>query len=66
MKADMRPAIPHTSGQWYFNPRAPIRDLQEVARIMGLTYNQAKYLEKTALIKLRPALVAYGYREERP
>jgi hypothetical protein len=62
--ATTRPGRKSKGGRNHFNPRAPLRDLRECARIMGITYNQAQYLERIALIKIRPALVAWGYRDE--
>lgn len=65
MRADAKPTLPRRGGEHHFNPRAPLRDLRECANLMGITYNQAQYLERLAFTKLRAALAAYGYRSER-
>ena len=63
-RADARPGLIRTSAAFHFNPRAPLRDLRECAKLMGITYNQAQYLERLAFTKLRAALAAYGYHHE--
>jgi DNA-directed RNA polymerase sigma subunit (sigma70/sigma32) len=51
-------------GEMLMIPHAPLRTMQECAGILGITLNQAHYIERVALEKLRPALVAYGYHKE--
>lgn len=63
--ASTRPGRKSKGGRRHFNPAAPLRDLSECAALMGITYNEAHHILRTALTKIRPALVAYGYREER-
>jgi len=48
-------------GEMRFQPAAPIRTLEECAREMSMTIEQAKYLHENALQKLGAALSAYGY-----
>lgn len=43
-------------------PTAPVRTLEECAREMGITLEQAYYLHGTAIQKIKPALIAYGYK----
>lgn len=44
-------------------PSRPLLSLEECANVMGLTHEQAKYLHENAIIKIRAALVAYGYKK---
>lgn len=48
-------------GEMWLVPHAPVRTLEECAREMNMTFEQAKYLHENALQKLRAALSAYGY-----
>lgn len=48
-------------GEMRIQPAAPIRTLEECAREMGMTLEQAHYVHANALQKLRAALSAYGY-----
>ena len=47
-----------------YNYTGPITTLEECARIMGISTQQARYYHANALQKLRAALSAYGYHRE--
>lgn len=45
-------------------PNAPIRTLKEVGKLLNLGPDQVKFIENTAIRKIRAALAAYGYNKE--
>lgn len=55
------PAGREREGEMRLQPAAPIRTLEECAREMSMTIEQAKYLHENALQKLGAALSVYGY-----
>ena len=45
-------------------PHEPILRMDEIAEHMHLTIEQVKHAHASALLKLRAALIAYGYNRE--
>ena len=46
------------------SPHDPILRMEEIAQHMQLTIEQVKHAHASALLKLRAALIAYGYHKE--
>lgn len=53
------------NGFHLLNARGPIRTMEQVAQLTGLTFEQVRYCEETAFDKMRAALSAWGYHKER-
>lgn len=65
MRCDRKPSLPGTGDKKPTSGTAPLRSLDEVARLLGMSSHQVKYLEGKILAKLREGLERFNYQNER-